>query len=211
MRNWPLFQLSITTPRIELRYPSLEDLDELADRAAEGVHDAERMPFTFPWTDAEPDVRARSTLQYQFRSWGNWTQESWACDFVVVLDGQVIGTQGLNADAFAIRREVTTGSWLGQRFQGQGIGTEMRAAVLHLAFEGLQAEYAVTSAFDDNPASQSVTGKLGYREDGIDVHNRRGKAATLRRFRLARADRTPRQDIEIKGLEPCLPLFGAQP
>jgi RimJ/RimL family protein N-acetyltransferase len=38
---------------------------------------------------------------------------------------------------FAVLREVHTGSWLGQRYQGQGLGTEMRSAVLHLGFAGL--------------------------------------------------------------------------
>lgn len=31
MRNWPLFGLRVTTPRLELRLPSLDDLDALAD------------------------------------------------------------------------------------------------------------------------------------------------------------------------------------
>ena len=40
----------------------------------------------------------------------------------------MIGTQKLGARDFAITREVDTGSWIGLRHQGQGIGTEMRAA-----------------------------------------------------------------------------------
>lgn len=211
MRNWPLSQLSITTPSIELRHPSLEDLDALADRAAEGVHEPDLMPFAFPWTDVEPEQRAQSTLQYQFRAWGAWRPESWSCDLVVVVDGQVVGTQALAADDFAVKREVGTGSWLGQRFHGRGIGTEMRAAVLHLAFEGLGADYATTEAFEDNPASLAVTRKLGYAEDGIAVHSRRGKLAVMRRFRLHRSDWKPRTDITLHGLPACLPLFGLMP
>ncbi|WP_405088044.1 hypothetical protein [Microbispora sp. NBC_01389] len=63
MRHWPLFALKVTTPRLELRLPTLNDLDALADRAAEGVHDPAGMPFGVPWTDAPPDERARSTVQ----------------------------------------------------------------------------------------------------------------------------------------------------
>ena len=50
-------------------------------------------------------------------------------------------------------REVPTGSWLGRRYHGQGISTRMRAAVLHLAVEGLGAQPAVTAAYADHTAS----------------------------------------------------------
>jgi hypothetical protein len=55
----------------------------------------------------------------------------------VLSGGVVVGSQGIGGRDFAVLREVHTGSWLGLRYQGQGIGTQMRAAVLHLAFEGL--------------------------------------------------------------------------
>jgi len=209
MRNWPFFQLAITTPRLVLRYPSLDDLDELADRAAEGVHEAGAMPFLFPWSDAAPAERARSTIQYHFRKWGELSADEWSMDFVVVFEGQVVGTQNVGASDFALLREVSTGSWLGRRFQGRGIGTEMRAAVLHLAFEGLGAEYATTEAFADNHSSLAVTGKLGYSEAGITRRKRQGEPAVTRNFRLSRVDwKNPVEGIEIHHLAPCLPLLG---
>jgi hypothetical protein len=64
LRHWPLFGLRLRTPRLELRLPSLADLDELAGLAAEGVHDPAVMPFGVPWTDVPPDQRARRVLQY---------------------------------------------------------------------------------------------------------------------------------------------------
>ncbi|MFG1703598.1 GNAT family N-acetyltransferase [Nonomuraea sp. M3C6] len=210
MRNWPLFELSITTPRLELRLPSLDDLDELGDRAAEGVHEAGYMPFLFPWSDVEPVQRARNTVQYQFRSWGEFTAASWQVEFAVVYEGQIVGTQGIMAKDFPVIREARTGSWLGQRFHGQGIGTEMRRAVLHLAFAGLGARHAVTEAFEDNHASLGVTRKLGYQEDGITVHDRQGKPVTTHRFRLPRQDWTESPGFEIHNLPKCLPLFGLE-
>ncbi|GAA2380131.1 GNAT family protein [Nonomuraea africana] len=207
MRNLPIFDLSVHTPRLELRLPSLAQLDELGDRAAEGIHEEGFMPFLFPWSDVPPAERARATVQYQFRMWGAWTPESWAAEFVVLLDGQAVGIQSVSGKDFGVTREVGTGSWIGRRFQGQGIGTEMRRAVLHFAFEGLGAEWAVTSAFEDNLASLGVTRKLGYLEDGVEIDNRQGKQVTRRRFRMSRADFTPATDIEIRGLDTCRPLF----
>ncbi|MFC6898125.1 GNAT family N-acetyltransferase [Nonomuraea dietziae] len=206
MRHLPLFDLSIHTPRLELRLPSLAQLDELGDRAAEGIHEEGFMPFLFPWSDVPPAERARRAIRYHFRQWGEWTPESWSAEFAVLLDGEVVGVQGVFAKDFGITREVNTGSWIGRRFQGQGIGTEMRRAVLHFAFEGLGAEQAVTSAFEDNAASLGVTGKLGYREDGIEIRNRMGTRAAIRRFRLDRADfsRARRRDPRPRRLPPPL-------
>ncbi|MEU0566257.1 GNAT family N-acetyltransferase [Nonomuraea sp. NPDC005983] len=208
MRNWPLFQLSITTPRLELRYPSLDDLDELGERAAEGIHEAGYMPFAVPWSETEPAERARRTIQYHFRQWSEFTPEKWSVDFVVVFEGQVIGMQGMVAEHFPVLREVRTGSWLGRRFQGKGIGTEMRAAALHFAFAGLGAEWAATDAFEDNHASLAVTRKLGYHDDGSALLNRQGEPAVNLRFRLPRAGWTPAEGVEIHHLDACLPLFG---
>ncbi|WP_219463982.1 GNAT family N-acetyltransferase [Nonomuraea rhizosphaerae] len=208
MRNWPLFELSVTTPRLELRMPSLADLDELGDRAAEGVHDPGFMPFLFPWSDAEPLERARATIRYQFRNWAEFAKERWSLELVVVSEGKIVGVQGVSATDFLVTREVGTGSWLGKRFQGRGIGREMRAAVLHLAFEGLDAHEATTEAFEDNHASLAVTRRLGYQPDGIALHNRQGTMAVTKRFRLQRADWKPMDGIKIHNLEPCLPLFG---
>jgi RimJ/RimL family protein N-acetyltransferase len=111
-----------------------------------------------------------------------------------------------------VLREVHTGSWLGRDYHGQGIGTRMRAAVLWLAFAGLGAEYACSSAFADNPASIAVSRKLGYRDDGISRYVRRGAPGITRRFRL---DRQTWQEGQlapavIEGLAPCLPLFGLE-
>lgn len=211
MRNWPLTGLRVTTPRLELRMPSLDDLDRLADRAVEGVHDPDVMPFIAPWTEAEPEERARRTVQYHFTQWGVWTPAEWVCAFAVIFEGEVVGTQAITATDFAVIREVTSGSWLGRRFHGRGIGTEMRAAVLHLAFEGLGARYATSAAFADNHASVGVSRKLGYGDDGIQFHSRRGEPVTTLRLRLAREDWVARAGFEIHGLEPCLPLFGAAP
>lgn len=207
---WPLRHLRVRTPLLELRWPSEADLYELGALAADGVHPPDFMPFTVPWTDAEPAVRGRNTLQWFWRQAGAIAPESWILNLVTVAGGAVVGTQGLDAQQFVTLREAETGSWLGLRHQGRGIGTEMRAAIVHLAFEGFGAEYVVSSAFTDNHASLGVSRKIGYAEDGIMRKMRKDKADTLIRLRLSREawQARRRTDIEISGLEPCLPLFG---
>lgn len=207
---WPLFQLRLRTPMLELRLPSDSDLADLASLAAAGVHDPEDQPFAVPWTDAAPADRARSTIQYHWSQRAAWQPGKWSLDLVVVRDGAVVGTQGMSATDFAIVREVSTGSWLGQAYHGQGIGTEMRAAVLYLAFAGLGALYATSGAFTDNFASRGVSRKLGYVDDGIERQARRGQPATTQRLRLDHQtwEVTRQVPVTIVGLEPCLPMFG---
>jgi RimJ/RimL family protein N-acetyltransferase len=207
---WPLTRLRLRTPRLELRLPSQHDLDALATLAAAGVHDEAVQPFNVPWTDAAPPDRARGTLQYHWSQWAAWKPADWSLNLVVVRDGTVVGMQGIGAKDFAVVREVDSGSWLGRAFHGKGTGTEMRAAILHLAFAGLGAEYALSSAFTDNPASQAVSRKLGYEPDGISRQVRRGQAATQVRFRLSREiwAASRRVPVTIDGLAECLPMFG---
>jgi RimJ/RimL family protein N-acetyltransferase len=210
MIHWPLASLELATARLRLRVPSPAELDELAGLAAAGVHDPAAQPFTVAWTDAEPDVVARRVLQYAWGTWARWQPDDWSLWLAVEHEGAVIGAQEISARDFAIRREVTTGSWLGQGFHRRGFGTEMRAAALHLAFAGLEARHATSGAYTHNAASLGVSRKLGYHDDGVEHHTVRGQDATLQRLRLThaawQAHRTT--DVHITALAPCLPLFG---
>jgi RimJ/RimL family protein N-acetyltransferase len=208
---WPLFGLVLRTPRLELRLPSPDQLAALAELADEGVHDPAEMPFLTPWTDLPPGPRGRSVAQYQWSTWGALTPQHWSVEFAVLRDGEVLGVQGLTARDFAVTGQVTTGSWLGRKHQGQGVGTQMRAAVLHLAFAGLGARWATSSAFRDNAPSNAVSRRLGYAEDGIEVLEVRGRERVDRRYRMDRAtwERTRTLPVTIEGLDPCRELLGA--
>jgi RimJ/RimL family protein N-acetyltransferase len=122
-----------------------------------------------------------------------------------------VGTQELAADDFAGSRSVNSGSWLTRSEQGKGFGVEMRAAVLELAFAGLGALEAQTSAWHDNPASQRVSLRLGYKHEGQMLLARRAEPTAHLRFRLTRErwQETRRDGIALHGLEPCLALLGA--
>jgi RimJ/RimL family protein N-acetyltransferase len=208
--SWPFFDLRVRTPRIELRYPDDELLFELAAVAARGVHDPARMPFNEPWTRNEPDVVQVRALQHWWGQRANLTAEDWNITFAVIENGQSIGCQAIFSKDFVVRRSFETGSWLGLEFQGRGVGTEMRAAVLHFGFDGLGAEIAETGAFLDNPESQAVTRNLGYEPNGTFVRVREGEAAEMRLFRLTRSRwlNSRRDDIHIDGHEPCLAALG---
>jgi len=207
---WPLLGLVVRTPLVELRYPDDDLVYEVAALTAEPIHDPDFMPFGVPWTDRPSHELPRASLQYEWLQRASWTAEKWSCAMAVLVDGEVVGVQALSGEDFAATKRVLTGSWLTQRVQGRGIGKEMRTAILHLAFAGLGAESATTSAFHDNPSSLGVTRALGYEPNGETLRMRRGRAERHLHFLMTRAqwDARRRDDIAIEGLEPCLQMFG---
>ncbi|GAA1331049.1 GNAT family N-acetyltransferase [Saccharothrix algeriensis] len=213
MDPWPLRHLALRTPRLELRPDDDAGLLELADEALRGVHPPDRMPFGVEWTDAPRERLGLDVVQHHWSARASLSPRRWAVNFLVRLDGRVIGVQSLLGESFAVRREVTTGSWLGLRHQGTGLGTQMRAAVLLFAFDHLGARAARTSAFTDNPASLAVSRKLGYRPDGTFTQVRRGRVAAQTRLVVAREDFTrPSWQLAVTGVTACLELLtGREP
>lgn len=203
----PLFGLRLRTPRLELRLPAREELAAFREVARAGVHPPEFMPFTVPWTD---DPELGEFLDYHERRRRDWSPEAWHFELGVWAEGEPAGVQALESTGFAPTRTVGTGSWLGRRFQGRGIGTEMRTAVLELAFRGLGAETARSGAIDGNAASLRVSEKLGYRIVGSGTVALRGEPAVHTDLELRRDEWHPPFRVEIEGLEPSLPLFGLE-
>ena len=207
---WPVFGLRLATPRLVLTPLQDDDLLETLDLILSGIHDAGRMPFAMPWTDAPRAELIPNTLRYYWTTRGAVTPESWQLPFIVRRAGVLVGLQELMAKDFAVTKRVETGSWLGAAHQGDGIGTEMREAVLQFAFDHLKAERADSEAFVDNPASLRVSDKLGYRTDGTAVVQRRpGERAVQRRLTLepARFVR-PGWAVQVRGLPACRSYFG---
>lgn len=185
----PALGLTITAGPLQLRGIGDDDLAALCDLAGRGIHPPERMPFFFPWTDAPPEKLALLTAQYHWRVRASFSPASWTLPLGVWWDGVLVGSQSLEAEHYPVTRTAETGSWLGSSFQGRGIGTAMRRAVCAFAFDHLGAAEITSGAFADNPASQAVSRKTGYRPNGSAVVQRReGERATLLRFVLRPPD-----------------------
>jgi RimJ/RimL family protein N-acetyltransferase len=206
---WPLFDLSIRTPRVELRYPDDDLVFRTVELSLKGIHDPATMPFGFPWTDAKSPQFERESLKHHWRNRVEHTPDRWHLPFVVLVDGQVAGIQGIDAVNFSKLRQAETGSWLGREFQGQGIGKEMRAAVVHFLFEGMGAQRCLSGAWHDNAPSLGVSRSLGYVENGEEFRMRRDEPDRLVRLLLTREQWEPtrRDDIEVSGLDACLDML----
>ncbi|KNX37107.1 GNAT family N-acetyltransferase [Luteipulveratus halotolerans] len=213
MKNYPLLEVRVTTPRLELRATTDELMDELAELVRAGKTHAEPPPYDDPITFYEPDPEVR-VAHWMRRLWlrrSSVGPNFWRLNFTVVLDGRAVGEQSVTGVHFAALGTVTTFSWLSVDERGRGLGHEMRAAVLHLAFDGLGAREAGSDAFVDNAGSNAISRDLGYEPNGVDWATRRGERAQLNRWRITRAAWEPhrRDDVELYGVDAChthLPL-----
>jgi RimJ/RimL family protein N-acetyltransferase len=207
---WPLFALSLGTERLKLTPVVDADIDELTSVAQQGVHHPDAQPFANLWTDRQGSDFEHRFAQYFWSQRARWSVESWALPFAVRFRGRLIGVQQIQADEFRVLRTVSTASWLGSAYQGLGLGTEMRAAVLALGFDGLGAKAAISGAYTYNVGSIRVSEKLGYARNGVRLDDIRGEAVEAVLFRLTRQEWLQGRPLvaEVRGLEQCRELFG---
>ncbi|WP_030441753.1 GNAT family N-acetyltransferase [Actinoplanes subtropicus] len=211
MLSYPLLDVRVTTPRLELRAATDQLLDQLAELVRAGRTEADPPPYDDPMSfyETDPDLRVAKWLRAIWRRRGTVEPDLWRLNFVVVVDGRPVGEQSLIGVHFAALGTVTTFSWLSADERGRGLGREMREAILHLAFDGLGAKEAGSDAFVDNQGSNAVSRRLGYQPNGYDWGTRRGEPAQLNRWRLTRAAWQPRrrEDIELHNVEACHALL----
>ena len=207
---WPLYGLTITTPRLELRLPHENELARLAHVAGAGIHHPDERPFLTPWTDGSYQDRARAVLRGHWSDLADWSVAAWHLGLGAFRAGEPIGLVTLRARDFPVVREVTTSAWLGIDHQRRGYGTEARIGLLTLAFHHLGATAALTEVFQDNHSSQGVSRKLGYEHDGISVDARGTEAVVSDRLRLTRRAWAARDHppVTVDGMSACRPLFG---
>ncbi|GIF72429.1 GNAT family N-acetyltransferase [Asanoa siamensis] len=207
---YPPLNLLVRTPRLTLAGATDELLERLVPVVRAGVvTDGEPLPFDDPMSLYEDSpTREWRWMRAIWAGRARVEPDRWRLYFVVCHDGEPVGMQDLVGVDFAALGTVTSFSWLAPAARGRGLGKEARAAILHLAFDGLKAREAGSDAFVDNHASNRVSEALGYTRNGTDWATRRGEPTELLRWRLTRADWTRRTDIALSGVEECLPVLG---
>lgn len=209
-RWWPLHGLRLTTGDLVLTAMTEADLDEVA---AVVPNDLELNPQATRYPGlADRTWRGTVVHQQYWKSMGGWSPDDWAVYFTVRRAGRVLGLQGLEGPDFRTVRTVDTSSWLATEVRRTGVGKAMRRAVLALAFDHLDAQAAITSAWHDNHGSLGVSRALGYRPNGESLMAREGTVwvDTLVHLRMTRSDWLAAggaPDVRVAGLDAALPLF----
>ncbi len=208
--HWPLFDLRIRTPRLELRLPRDDDLYALIDAFQSGVHDPATMPFLVPWTDTPSPRREREALQWWWSQRAGWKPEAWNLTLCCVVDGR----------SSACRTSTPTTSppagWSpparGWRSPTRGKASARRCALRCCTWPSSVWERRAPRPGPSTTTQPSlaVTRALGYQPNGDMVKMRRGVPHTCLEFVMDRDgfDRIRRDDIVIEHLEPALPMFG---
>jgi len=210
MDIWPLMNLEVVTPMLTLRYIDDQLAVELARLAARGVHDPATMPFSRPWTDVESPELERNTLRFYWRARAETCVEYWDIQLAAIVDEKVIGMCSIEARDFVHRRSAETGSWIGRAFQRRGYGREMRRAALHMVFDGLGGQQAITRAWHDNAASLAVTRGFPYAQTGSSREQRRDHPDTMLHFAMTprQWNTVPHSDIRLSGTADVRALLG---
>ena len=183
---WPPFGLSISCGPLTLSAIRDNDLPELVDAAAAGIHSDDLRPFPRAWAGQQPLALGRDLASRYWKYRATFPSEEWALPLVVRYDGRVIGVQGAEAVRYPVLRTPDTFSWLTESVQGQGVGTLMRQAICALFFDELDAHAITSGAYADNPASAAVSRKVGFAANGTKFELRDNTAAEHNKFILTR-------------------------
>lgn len=194
---WPLFGLTLATPRLELRPIQDHEIPAAVAAARTGIHEPGRNPFSTPWTELPAEDLGPNMARWYWRCRAECTPESWTLLLSIWHNSEFIGCQDVGAKDFATLKTVSTGSWLKQSAQGRGLGKEMRAAVALYAFDWLGAEVAESEAADWNAASLGVSRSLGYELNGTTRKAWGTKVETVQHVRLT-PDSFKRPDWTLK-------------
>ncbi|KPJ57194.1 hypothetical protein AMJ49_01100 [Parcubacteria bacterium DG_74_2] len=84
---------------------------------------------------------------------------------------EVIGCISLDKVNFE-HENAEIGYWLGSKHWNQGIMTEAGKLLLNFAFKKLKLRRVYGCAFSENPASQKVFEKLGFKKEGLHRQDR---------------------------------------
>lgn len=204
---WPLHGIRLRTAELELRPATEADLPALCAILPD---DLEVDPSATRYAGIDEASNHRVILaQSYWRAMGLWSPHDWVLPFVVLRGGERIGMQALEGPDYGADRTVDSWSWLVESARGQGLGKQMRTAILELAFRHLGAKAAITSAVLTNEGSLGVSRSLGYVEShqSMLAHSQQ----TLQHLRLdaaAWAACGRGRSIEIEGVGAALPFFG---
>ena len=161
MADWPSPAYRIATPRCVVRAYDRGDVDDVHEGVRENV---EALRPWMPWVADEPMNRTqRAELLRRFRGELDLGQ-----NYVYgVFDaaGAYVGGTGLHPRSTPHMLEI--GYWITASRWGEGLATEVAAAMTQIGLRWMAAERIEIRVSPDNAPSARVAEKLGYRREGV--------------------------------------------
>ncbi len=211
---YPPLNVRVVTPRLELLGATDELLEQLAPLVRGGKATADPAPWDdpSPFYIEDPDLRVQQWMRGIWRGRGTLRPDAWRLYFVVMVNDEAVGSQDITGNGFDAFGTVESTSWVSSDFRQQGLGTEMRQAILHLAFDGLGANEAHSEAGVENQGSNGVSRRLGYKPNGMSWATHQDKPVLGQRWRLLREqwEAHRRDDIRLFGVDECRTALGLE-
>lgn len=148
----------IETDRLVLRPLALDDAPEFARLAND--YDIAKMTGSFPHPFPQLSV------EFKIMSLRAGRKSGQHYCYAITLNGAFIGVASLHHSNRFGGYEVAY--WVGKPYWGKGYASEAAAAVIKAGEEDLNLDVIYAGAFADNPASDTVLKKLGFKRTGPD-------------------------------------------
>ncbi|WP_372620368.1 bifunctional GNAT family N-acetyltransferase/(deoxy)nucleoside triphosphate pyrophosphohydrolase [Falsiroseomonas sp.] len=184
----PPFQ-PLRTDRLALRPLRAEDAAELHRLVNdwEVAKTLARVPFPYPRELADEWIASTRAQINEGRAWHlaiTGIEHAGTPEEAEVL----VGCVGLTLDA--ARKQAELGYWVGRRFWGHGVAPEAAGRIARWALANLGIEKLVASALVENPRSQAVLRRIGFRHAGEGARDflSRGGAMPVVLFEMGRND-----------------------
>jgi len=155
--------MRIVTERLILRPPILSDAGDIV----ENVNNlrVSRYLARVPYPYTKKDARIFIKLAKKEPQFG----------IILKSSGKLIGAIGLmNVNDFIKRADI--GYWLGEKYWGQGLGTEALHALVKYSFKKLKLVRLQAGAAVENKASAKLLKKAGFTKEGLRRQSMRAKS-----------------------------------
>ena len=126
----------------------------------EAMYGLRRQPGSIDNTLAIPSIRIQET-RGRIASLGPNDHS-----FLAVVEGQVVGMAGLHVGTGKLRHTGSIGMSVHDRFQGQGIGRKLMAALLDVADNYLGLVRVELEVFTDNTRAIRLYERCGFEHEG---------------------------------------------
>jgi RimJ/RimL family protein N-acetyltransferase len=151
----------VATARLVGRRPDPGDALAYAGILTDHRVDEEAWPAHLRTSDRAADLLKDAIAHWERWGFGPWT---------VLLDGEVIGYDGLRHAEVAGKPAIELLWFLSADHWGQGYATELGRGAVRVAFEVLELDEVVAQTVDVNHASRAVMEKLGMAHVDTVMH-----------------------------------------
>ena len=164
--------MEIKTKRLTLRPVQLGDEAQIHEYAGDREID---MMFFLPHESFE------ETVDFVKRNAEEWqSPDQTAFEFVILLDGKIIGGCASDLGHSEDRSYATLGWIIHKAYRNRGFASEAAAAVLDFTFRNLRVEKVYAQCDIHNPASFAIMQKIGLRcidDKGTRTYPKTGKTS----------------------------------